>query len=36
MKRLAEDAQKQIDDAYIKLEDALYNDDPGVSQMYLL
>lgn len=36
MKRLAEDAQKQIDDAYIKLEDALDNDDPGVSQMDLL
>lgn len=36
MNRLAKDAQKQINNAYEKLEEALDNDDPNVSQMDLL
>lgn len=36
MNRLAKDAKKQIDEAYDKLEEALDDDDPNVSQMDLL
>ena len=36
MKRLAADAQKRVDEAYEKLEEALDDDDPNVSQMDLL
>lgn len=36
MNRLAKEAKKQIDEAYDKLEEALDNDDPNVSQMDFL
>lgn len=36
MNRLAKDVQKQINNAYEKLEEALDNDEPNVSQMDLL
>lgn len=36
MMRLATDAQKRVDEAYEKLEEALDDDEPGVSQMDLL
>lgn len=36
MQRIATDAQKQVDNAYEKMEEALDDDDPSVSQMDLL
>lgn len=36
MQKLAADAQKRVDEAYEKLEEALDDDDPNVSQMDLL